>query len=122
MSGREAGREAHPAQAATDPDHLEVAEGSAREKLEGWVPELASPEDLRLALERAFDYRGDVKITSKNGDQVEGYVFDRVQGTGLESSFVRLLPKDGSGKLKISYADVSAMVFTGRDMAAGKCW
>jgi len=122
MSGREAGREPHTAQAVANPEVLEVAPGVAREKLEGWVPELASADDLRTALEEAFDYRGDVLITRKNGSRVEGYVFDRVRGSELENSFVRILPQDGSGKLKIAYADIAALAFTGRDMAAGKSW
>ncbi len=106
----------------TGPDVLEVAPGAAREKLEGWVPELAAPEELRAALERAFDYRGDVLITCKDGAKIEGYIFDRRTGSTLAESFVRLLPKDGSPKVSISYADITALAFTGRDMAAGKSW
>jgi len=44
---------------------LELAPGSEHEQLEGYVPELASEEDLRQALEKAFDYRGDVTLTLK---------------------------------------------------------
>ena len=44
---------------------LELAPGTEHEKLEGWVPELASEDDLREALEKAFDYRGDVTITTQ---------------------------------------------------------
>ena len=94
----------------------------AREKLEGWVPDLADENDLRDALERAFDYRGDVLITRKDGDRIEGYLFDRRTGPTLADSFVRLLPKDGTGKISISYADIAGLAFTGRDMAAGKSW
>jgi hypothetical protein len=117
MSGREAGH-----QPAADPNALEVAPGKQRENLEGWVPELAGAEELRAALEQAFDYRGDVLITRKDGSQVEGYVFDRRGGRSLQDSFVRLLPKSGSGKISVSYADIAALAFTGRDMAAGKSW
>lgn len=105
-----------------DPDTLEVVPGSVREKLEGWVPELAAPEELRAALELAFDYRGDVLITRKDGIKLEGYIFDRRDGATLEESFVRLLPKDGAAKITICYADIAALAFTGRDMAAGKNW
>jgi hypothetical protein len=119
LSGREAG---HGPAAAVDPDSLEVAPGTAHEKLEGSVPSLAGEEELRAALENAFDYRGDVQITRKNGNKVEGYVFDRNSGTNLQDSFVRVLPKDGSPKIRISYAEVAALAFTGRDMAAGKSW
>jgi hypothetical protein len=103
-----------------NPDKLEVAPGTVHEGIEGWVPELASDDDIRVALEKAFDYRGDVTVTLKNGNQVEGYIFDRVAGSSLATSFVRLLPKTCNDRLKICYADISALAFTGRDTAAGK--
>jgi hypothetical protein len=118
VSGREAGH-----QPDTNPDVLEVAPGKHRENLEGWVPELASVEEVRTALEQAFDYRGDVLITRKDKTQVEGYVFDRRTGHTLQDSFVRILPKTGGGgKISVSYADIAALAFSGRDMAAGKSW
>jgi hypothetical protein len=119
LSGRESG---HGPSVEVDPDSLEVAPGTAHEKLEGSVPLLASEEDLRRALEQAFDYRGDVLVTRKDGTKIEGYIFDRSSGTTLSDSFVRLLPKDGSPKIKISYLEIAALAFTGRDMAAGKSW
>ncbi len=105
-----------------DPDTLEVVPGATHQQLEGWVPELASEEELRVALERAFDYRGDVLITRKDGSKIEGYIFDRRSAQTLADSLVRILPKDGTPKLSLSYADIAALAFTGRDMAAGKGW
>ncbi len=116
MSGREAGRDTH------NPDTLEVVPGAERDDLQGWVPALANEEDLRQALEQAFSYRGDVLITRKDGSKIEGYVFDRRTGRTLAESAVRLLPKDGSGRLAIPYSDIAGLAFTGRDMAAGKSW
>ncbi len=107
---------------SVNPDTLEIAAGTAKEKIEGWVPEIAAPEDLRAALEKAFDYRGDVTITRKDGSKIEGYIFDRRNGSRLEDSVVRLLPKDSTAKIAVSYADISALAFTGRDTAAGKSW
>jgi hypothetical protein len=107
---------------ALDPDKLEVAPGTARQTVEGWVPDLATEEEIRVALEQAFDYRGDVTITGKDGAKIEGYVFDRVAGTNLSSSFVRVLPKDSNQRVKIGYADIAALAFSGRDPAAGKSW
>ena len=104
------------------PDQLEVAPGFAHETLQGWIPELANEDELREALEKAFDYRGDVTITLKNGTKVEGYIFDRVTGHTLSTSFVRLLPKDSNQRMKISYMEIAALAFTGRDTAAGKSW
>jgi hypothetical protein len=105
-----------------DPEKLEVAPGRRREGIEGWVPELVTEQELREALEKAFDYRGDVTLTQKDGAKIEGYIFDRVSGATLSASFVRVLAKDGSGRLKIAYSDIAALAFTGRDTAAGKSW
>jgi hypothetical protein len=109
-------------QSTTDFDHLEVVPGFAHEAIEGWVPSLASDEDLRSALEKAFDYRGDITITRRDGSKVEGYIFDRRTGATLQDSAVRLLPKDSNAKLSISYSEIAALAFTGRDTAAGKSW
>lgn len=110
------------ANAALDPEKLEVAAGTARQNVEGWVPELTTDAELRSALEEAFEYRGDVTITRKDGAQVEGYIFDRSTGDSLATSFVRVLPKDSNNRVKISYAEISALAFTGRDTAAGKSY
>jgi hypothetical protein len=121
VSGRESGRDdRHPG--ALDVDSLEVVPGAAREHLEGWVPELATEDELRHALEEAFSYRGDVLITRLDGTRIEGYVFDRRSGPTLAESLVRLLPKDGGAKVSVAYSDIAALAFTGRDMAAGKSW
>ena len=101
-------------------DSLEVSPGFKHEKLEGWVPELASEEEVRQALEKAFDYRGDVTITRKDGTKVEGYIFDRRTGKTLTDSAVRLFPKDADQKISIPYSEIAALAFSGRDTAAGK--
>lgn len=79
-------------------------------------------EELRQALEKAFDFRGDVTITRNDGSRLEGYVFDRKSGKTLQDSLVRLYPKDQAGKVAVSYADIAGLEFTGRDTAAGKSW
>ena len=69
--------------------------GFEHENLEGWIPPLATDEELRVALEKAFDFRGDVTLTLKNGQIVEGYIFDRRTGSTLSDSTVRIIPKNG---------------------------
>jgi hypothetical protein len=101
-------------------DTLEVATGFEHENLEGWVPALATPDEVREALEKAFDYRGDVTITRKDGSVVEGYVFDRRSGSTLEDSAVRVIPAKERAKVSIAYSEIAALAFTGRDTAAGK--
>ena len=115
-------RHAERPEHTTHPDELEVAPGTQHETLQGWVPALASEDDLREALEKAFDYRGDVAVTLKDGSKVEGYIFDRVAGPNLASSFVRVLPKEANRRVKIAYSDIASLAFTGRDTAAGKSW
>ena len=129
MTGKEGGHIDHASAAATpphanavNPDALEVAPGTAHEKLEGWIPTLASEEEIRIALEKAFDYRGDITITRKDGSKVEGYLFDRRSASTLKDSVVRIYPKTSDEKLSVSYGDIAALAFTGRDTAAGKSW
>ena len=125
MTGKESGHIDHEAAQAVphaNPDTLEVAPGTAHEKLEGWIPQLATEDEIRAALEKAFDYRGDVTITRKDGSKIEGYLFDRRTAATLNDSVVRLFPKNANQKVSISYADIAALAFTGRDTAAGKSW
>jgi hypothetical protein len=107
---------------ATDVDQLEVVPGFDHENLQGRVFEAVSDDELREALEKAFDYRGDVTISLKDGSTVEGYIFDRRSGVTLADSCVRVLPKDQLARCTISYAQISGLAFTGRDTAAGKSW
>ena len=101
-------------------DASEIAAGRVREQLEGWVPELVDEAELREVLEKAFDYRGDITVTRKDGSQVQGYLFDRRTGTMLANSFARIIPTNEKTKLNIAYSEIAALAFTGRDNAAGK--
>jgi hypothetical protein len=101
-------------------DELEHIAGREKENLEGWVPTLASDAEVFEALEKAFDYRGDITITRKDGSQVTGYLFDRRTGTSLADSAVRIIPSTERTKLTIPYSEIAALAFTGRDTAAGK--
>lgn len=95
--------------------------GFVHENLEGYVPSLATPEEIHAAFDKAFDYRGDLTITLKTGDKVEGYVFDRrAESADLSQCVVRLFPKNSSEKASIRYSDIAALAFTGKDTAAGK--
>lgn len=105
-------------------DELEVMAGRERENLEGWVPDLANEAEVREALEKAFDYRGDITVTRKDGSVVEGYLYDRRTGATLVDSVIRMIPAPKPGapteRVMISYADVAGLKFSGRDTAAGK--
>lgn len=123
MSGpRHADRPSHTEDSPLNPDALEVAPGTLHEAVQGWVPQLATEGELRIALEKAFDYRGDVTLTLKDNSKIEGYIFDRVSGKTLMTSFVRVIPQDAHQKLKVSYANIAALSFSGKDTAAGRSW
>ena len=95
--------------------------GFTHENLEGWIPKLASDAEVRDALEKAFDYRGDLTVTLKNGEKLEGYLFDRNnESAALAGCYLRIIPKGRAEKLRIAYSDVAALAFTGKDTAAGK--
>lgn len=111
-----------PQNAPLNPEELEVAPGFIHEQLQGWVPALASEQELREALEKAFDYRGDIKLTRKDGSVIDGYLYDRRSAATLQDSLVRVLPADGSPRVSIPYSDIAALKFSDRDPAAGKSW
>ena len=95
--------------------------GFAHENLEGWIPKLASEGEIREALEKAFDYRGDLTVTLKSGEKVEGYLFDRRNdGSTLAECYARMIPKGKREKIRVAYSEIAALAFTGKDTAAGK--
>ncbi len=95
---------------------------SDREVLQGWIPGLATEEETRQALELAFNYRGDVTITLKNGTKLDCYIFDRRSSVTLHDSVVRVFPQGSTEKKSIRYSEIAGLEFTGRDTAAGKSW
>ena len=101
---------------------LELAPGAEHQQLEGWVPTLASDEDLRQALDKALDYRGDVTITLKSGERIEAFIFNCQSGPTLAESFLQYFTPNAPEKRKVSYADIASVEFSGKDRAAGKHW
>ncbi|MGA2085073.1 MAG: hypothetical protein ABSG60_06100 [Terracidiphilus sp.] len=107
---------------------LELAPGAEHENLEGWIPTLANEEDLRLALDKAFDYRGDVTLTLKSGERgeapekIEAYIFNRHTGPTLADSWVQYFTPNAPEKRKVGYAEIARIEFSGKDRAAGKHW
>ncbi len=103
-------------------ESLELAPGNKHENLEGWVPELASDNDLKDALEKAFDYRGDVTITLKSGEKIEAFIFNRHTGASLDDSWVQYFAPNVDSKQKLFYNQIARLEFSGKDRAAGKHW
>jgi hypothetical protein len=97
-------------------------EHSGKSTLQGWVPNLADPAELFKALDQAFDYRGDVTLTLRDGRTIEGFIYDRRRGQGLADSVVRMMPANSEHRMNISYADIAGLQFSGKDTAHGKTW
>ncbi len=101
---------------------LELAPGAEQENLEGWVPALVNDDDLRKAMEKARDYRGDVTLTLKSGERIEAFIFNCQTGPTLEDSFLQCFTARSTEKRRVSYADIASVEFSGKDRAAGKHW
>ena len=91
-----------------------------KSNLEGAVPPLASQAERNAAMDQAFDYRGDITLHTADGRVIEGYIFDR--RSHLPEPYIRLIPKDSNDRVTIIYKDITRLIFSGRDTAAGKSW
>lgn len=88
--------------------------------LEGREFRPSTPAELADAIERAFDYRGDVTLRLKSGASLEGYLFNRIATDA--TPVVHMYPKDKAEAAEIPYAEIVSIAFTGEDMASGKSW
>jgi hypothetical protein len=87
--------------------------------LEGAVFTFQTETERVEAIDKAFDYRGDVTLTLRN-EQVEGYMFNR--DAAARPPRVEVFIKGSNEPRIIPYADVVAIAFTGKDTADGKSW
>ena len=88
--------------------------------LQGWIPPLATDAEIKDALEKAFDYRGDITLTLKDDSKIEGYLFDRQTRPTLADSKISLFPKDRDEKVTVPYSQIARLEFSGKDTAHGK--
>jgi len=82
---------------------------------------LDTPDDdaLRIAVDAAVGFRGDVTITTSGGEQIEGYAFDAQHEDPATGSLRLIRPSDGS-RISIPLCEITSINFTGRDTAAGR--
>ncbi|MFA5190992.1 MAG: hypothetical protein WC740_09705 [Verrucomicrobiia bacterium] len=80
--------------------------------------------ELAAVIEKAFDYRGDVTVDLKNGQQVVGYLSNRnFQGAEhCREPFIEVMVAGQPELACIVCRDIAGIRFTGEDMAAGKSW
>ncbi len=75
---------------------------------------------LREAIGHACDYRGDVTIHLKDGEQVIGYVFDRQEKN--HEPYVKIFLANQSEPSLVKYQDIAELEFSGEDTAFGHSW
>ena len=75
-------------------------------------------QDVPALVERAFRFRGDVTITTADGGETTGYLYNR-DAAGPEP-YAQLFESAGGRDLRLPYAAIAAIRFTGRDTASGK--
>lgn len=80
--------------------------------------------DLPALAEKAFDYRGDVTLTLKDGTKLVGFVYNREASGSARcpEPFLEVMPAGTTEKVLYKYTDVTGIEFTGEDTAAGKSW
>ena len=87
--------------------------------LEGTTFTIQSEADRIEAIDKAFDYRGDVSITLSN-EVIEGFIFNR--DAAARPPRIEVFIKGSNDPRIIPYADVTAITFSGKDTANGKSW
>jgi hypothetical protein len=101
-----------PADIKTHPVNLHTS-------LQGSVFTFQSEADRIEAIDKAFDYRGDVTLTV-GGEPIEGFIFNR--NAKATPPRLEMFIKGSDAPKIIPYAEVSAIAFTGKDTADGKSW
>ncbi len=101
------------------PADVKTGPGARPATLQGSVFVFQSEQDRIEAIDKAFDYRGDVTLQVA-GQPVEGYIFNR--DAAARPPRIELFVKDSDEPRIIPYADIESIAFTGRDTADGKSW
>ncbi len=87
---------------------------------EGHRLQTGTESSLQEAIKHACDYRGDVTIYLKTGEQICGYVFDRQ--IGVPNSYIKLFLANQSEPSIVNCQDIIEIEFSGEDTAFGRSW
>jgi hypothetical protein len=85
------------------------------------VLRIGTPEELRAAIEEAFDYRGDVSMKLADGSEVVGYIFNRIV-EGVSEPYLEYYPRNEEQPKRVLLKDLKGLALTGADAAAGRSW
>lgn len=87
---------------------------------EGRCVQPTNDQELQEIINCVFDYRGDVTLQLKTGEQVVGYVFDRCENS--PRPYVKLYLASCDKPQTVCYEDIAGVVFSGEDTAFGRSW
>ncbi len=87
---------------------------------QGWVPDIGPYLTVAEVIEHAFDYRGNVTVVRRDGGELVGYLSNR--DAVAPEPFVEVIDEEGEGPIRIPYADILNIRFTGKDPAEGNSW
>jgi hypothetical protein len=101
------------------PAEVKSAPAPRATSLEGSVFLCQNDQDRIEAIDKAFDYRGDVTLNVR-GETIEGYIFNR--DSHASPPRIQMFIKGSDEPRIIPYADIGTIDFTGKDTANGKSW
>jgi hypothetical protein len=101
------------------PAEVKSAPAPRATSLEGSVFLCQNDQDRIEAIDKAFDYRGDVTLNVR-GETIEGYIFNR--DSHASPPRIQMFIKGSDEPRIIPYADIGSIDFTGKDTANGKSW
>jgi hypothetical protein len=101
------------------PADVKTEPGARAASLQGTVFVFQNEQERVEAIDKAFDYRGDVTLQVR-GETIEGYLFNR--DAAAKPPRVELFAKGSEEPRLIPYADIESIAFSGRDTADGKSW
>jgi len=81
-------------------------------------------EDLKKQIETAFQYRGHVTITFKDGQSVDGYIYNRefINPKISEDRFIDVFLKGSGNPVRYKIPTLKSVALTGTDEAEGKSY
>jgi hypothetical protein len=85
------------------------------------VSNMTTPaQEIERQIEAAFDYRGHVTITLKEGERIVGYVYNRqfAHPTLLEAPFIEVFLAGSGESRKFAIDVIHTIELTGKDYAA----
>ena len=68
-------------------------------------------------IDEAFDFRGHVTVTLKDGKVIEGYIYHRNLDERFGEPCLEMFPKDKDERLVIPAQNVKSVALTGKDFA-----